>query len=162
MRLSQLPWWFSENDHRSCNSQKISPSFGLYAQRYRWSLLLYHSAQAQPTDCQIAIQKGFFRGLLMEILKKAVRFLLEVGRWRKAPRHQLFLEFFAKAIEMSGQFVYGGEFQVLLSSHKIPQSIGKRWHSKSVCEQSRVRVRVWLPLPLLQCGHNKDVSGNGI
>ena len=61
-----------------------------------------------------------------EISKKAVRFSLEVGRCRKAPRHQLFSEFFAKAIKMSGQFVYGGGFQVLLSSHKIPQSIGKR------------------------------------
>ena len=65
------------------------------------------------------------------ISKKAVRFSLEVGRCRKAPRHQLFSEFFAKAIKMSGQFVYGGGFQVLLSSHKIPQGIGKRWHSKS-------------------------------
>jgi hypothetical protein len=60
------------------------------------------------------------------ISKKAVRFSLEVGRCRKAPRHQLFSEFFAKAIKMSGQFVYGGDFQVLLSSYKIPQGIGKR------------------------------------
>ena len=68
--------------------------------------------------------------------KKAVRFSLEVGRWRKTPRHQLFSEFFAKAIKMPGQFVYGGGFQVLLSSHKIPQGIGKRWHSKSVCAKA--------------------------
>ena len=82
------------------------------------------------------------------ISKKAVRFSLEVGRWRKAPRHQLFSEFFAKAIKMSGQFVYGGGFQVLLSSHIIPQSIGKRWHSKSWC-------------PLRDEGSNPSVSANG-
>ena len=75
--------------------------------------------------------KRLFSRTSNEISKKAVRFSLEVGRCRKAPRHQLFSEFFAKAIKMSGQFVYGGGFQVLLSSHKIPQGIGKRWHSKS-------------------------------
>lgn len=70
--------------------------------------------------------KRLFSRTSNEISKKAVRFSLEVGRCRKAPRHHLFSEFFAKAIKMPGQFVYGGGFQVLLSSHKIPQGIGKR------------------------------------
>lgn len=70
--------------------------------------------------------KRLFSRTSNEISKKAVGFSLEVGRCRKAPRHQLFSEFFAKAIKMLGQFVYGGGFQVLLSSHKIPQGIGKR------------------------------------
>ena len=80
--------------------------------------------------------KRLFSRTSNEISKKAVRFSLEVGRWRKTPRHQLFSESFAKTIKMLGQFVYGGGFQVLLSSHIIPQGIGKWWHSKSVCEQS--------------------------
>ena len=49
---------------------------------------------------------------------------------------------------MPGQFVYGGGFQVLLSSHKIPQSIGKRWHSKSVVPHGTV-------------GSNPILSANG-
>ena len=80
--------------------------------------------------------KRLFSRTSNEISKKAVRFSLEVDRCRKAPRHQLFSEFFAKAIKMPSQFVYGGGFQVLLSSHIIPQSIGKRWHSKSVCAKA--------------------------
>ena len=70
--------------------------------------------------------KRLFSQTSNEISKKAVRFSLEVWCHRKAPRHQLFSEFFSKAIKMLGQFVFGGEFQVLLSSHKIPQGIGKR------------------------------------
>ena len=70
--------------------------------------------------------KRLFSQTSNEISKKAVRFSLEVWCHRKAPRHQLFSEFFAKAIKMPSQFVYDGGFQVLLSSHKIPQSIGKR------------------------------------
>ena len=80
--------------------------------------------------------KRLFSRTSNEISKKAVRFSLEVWWHRKAPWHQLFSDFFAKAIKMPGQFVYGGGFQVLLSSHKIPQGIGKRWHSKSVCAKA--------------------------
>ena len=70
--------------------------------------------------------KRLFSRASNEISKKAVRFSLEVWWHRKAPRHQLFSDFFAKTIKMLGQFVFGGGFQVLLSSHKIPQGIGKR------------------------------------
>ena len=69
--------------------------------------------------------KRLFSRTSNEISKKAVRFSLEVGRCRKAPRHQLFSEFFAKAIKMSGQFVYGGDFRfsyLLIKYRKVSGS----------------------------------------
>ena len=59
------------------------------------------------------------------ISKKSVRFSLEVGWYRKSPRHQPFSEFFAKTIKMLGQFVFGGDFRfsyLLIKYRKVSGS----------------------------------------
>ena len=85
--------------------------------------------------------KRLFSRTSNEISKKAVRFSLEVDRCRKAPRHQLFSEFFAKQSKCPVNSSMAGDFRfsyLLIKYRKVSGSDDTR----NQFARKRTRVRI--------------------
>ena len=146
MRLSQLPWLFSENDHRSCNSQKNQTELRTVCTKIQM-IFAFVSLRAGTADgLPNRNPKRLFSRTSNGNSKKAVRFLLEVGRWRKAPRHQLFWNFSQKQSKCPVNSSMAGDFKfsyLLIKYRKVSENDDTRnqfasnhvwvWESDSHC-----------------------------
>ena len=85
--------------------------------------------------------------------KKAVRFSLEVGRWRKTPRHQLFRNFSQKQTKYPVNSSMAGDFRfsyLLIKYRKVSGSDDTR--NQFVLTHTRVRIPLSANKPLkTQC-----------